>query len=289
VNPAPKTIARDPQKVPRAPSARTRDTADVLGFRVDRLDLEATLARCAAAIETRTYLQHMAINAAKLVTTMRDPRLRAIVAGSGIVSADGQSIVWAARLLRDPLPERVAGVDLMQRLIAFAEERGYLVYILGARPEVLERAISNLRDAHPHLALAGWRDGYFAVGEQAAVAAEIRASGADILFVAISSPLKDYFLGTWGATLGVPLVMGVGGGIDIVAGVKKRAPPAWRRLGLEWLYRMVQEPRRLFPRYAYTNAAFLLLLMREVIRRREPWSRPAGRRAGPAARISGPR
>ena len=279
----------DPRDGDRAQTAGERDTADVLGFRVDRLDMDATLARCTAAIETRTYLQHMSINAAKLVTTRRDAGLRAIVAGSGIVSADGQSIVWASRILHDPLPERVAGVDLMQRLIAFAEQQGYRVYILGATSEVLERAISNLRAAYPRLALAGCHDGYFTVGEQPAVAAEIRASGADMLFVAMSSPFKEYFLGTWGARLGVPFVMGVGGGIDIVAGATRRAPPAWQRAGLEWLYRLLQEPRRLLPRYAYTNAAFLLLLMQAVIRQRRPWYRPAPHRAGPAARTPPPR
>jgi N-acetylglucosaminyldiphosphoundecaprenol N-acetyl-beta-D-mannosaminyltransferase len=268
-----KPAAWDPHELPRARSAGERDTADVLGLRVDRLGMEATLACCANAVETRTYLQHISINAAKFVTTMRDPALRAIVAGCGIVSADGQSIVWASRLLRDPLPERVAGVDLMQRLIAFAEQGGHPVYILGATSEVLDLAISHLRDAHPRLTFAGSRDGYFTAEQQGAVAAEIRASGADILFVAMSSPFKDYFLGTWGSTLGVPLVMGVGGAIDIVAGVRRRAPPAWQRLGLEWLYRLLQEPRRLLPRYAYTNATFLILLVREVIRRRGPRSR----------------
>jgi N-acetylglucosaminyldiphosphoundecaprenol N-acetyl-beta-D-mannosaminyltransferase len=289
VNPALKAATRDPQEVPRARSARERDTADVLGFRIDRLDMEATLARCAEAIESRTYLQHVAINAAKLVATVRDPRLRAIMSGCGLVSADGQSIVWASKLLRDPLPERVAGVDLMQRLIGCAEQRGYRVYILGARPEVLARAVSNLRATHPRLALAGFRDGYFAVGEQGAVAAEIRASGADILFVAMSSPAKEYFLGAWGETLGVPFVMGVGGGIDIVAGVKRRAPKAWRRSGFEWLYRLLQEPRRLMRRYTYTNAAFVLMLVRELIRRREPRFPRARRRAGRAAHTPRPR
>ena len=103
----------------------------------------------------------MAINVAKLVTLRDDPELRAIVAGCSIVSPDGQGIVWASRLLRDPLPERVAGIDLMQNFLALAERRGYRVFILGARDAVLERAVARIRERHPRLELAGYRDGYF--------------------------------------------------------------------------------------------------------------------------------
>ena len=121
--------------------------ADILGCPIDRLDMGATLAAVERVIASGRYTQHMAINAAKLVTMHDDPRLRAIVDGCGLVNADGQSVVWASRMLGDPLPERVAGIDLMHELLALAERRGYRVYFLGARAEVLERALERLREA----------------------------------------------------------------------------------------------------------------------------------------------
>jgi N-acetylglucosaminyldiphosphoundecaprenol N-acetyl-beta-D-mannosaminyltransferase len=108
--------------------------------------------------------------------------------------------------------------------------------------------------------VAGARDGYFADDEAAAVCDAIRASRADLLFVAMSSPRKEYFVGEYGPKLGVPFVMGVGGSIDVIAGVTRRAPVAWQRMGLEWAFRLLQEPRRMFRRYAVTNTRFIVLL-----------------------------
>jgi N-acetylglucosaminyldiphosphoundecaprenol N-acetyl-beta-D-mannosaminyltransferase len=239
--------------------------ADILGCAIDRLDMRDTLSAVEEAIAERRYTQHMAINAAKLVTMEGDERLREIVAGCELVNADGQSVVWASRLLRDPLPERVAGIDLMHALVELAERRGYRVYFLGAKADVLERALERLRERHPRLVVAGARDGYFGADEEAEVSAAIRASRPDIVFVAMSSPRKEYFLGAYGESLGAPFVMGVGGSIDVVAGVTRRAPHAWQRLGLEWLFRLLQEPRRMFRRYAVTNARFAFLLGRALV------------------------
>ena len=133
---------------------------------------------------------------------------------------------------------------------------------------MLETAVARLGETHPRLRLVGYRDGYFADHESPEVAAAIRDSGAQILFVAMSSPRKEHWLGKHGPALGVPLVMGVGGSIDVVAGVTRRAPPRWQRLGLEWLYRLAQEPRRLLRRYLATNLAFALLVGRELVAHR---------------------
>ena len=214
-----------------------------------------------------TFVQQVSINAAKIVTLRHDPELRDVVNRCGLVSADGQSVVWASRLLGDPLPERVAGIDLMHALIAMAEREGYGVYILGARREVLETAVQRLREMHPGLRLVGYRDGYFTDDESPDVAAAIRDAGAQILFVAMSSPRKEHWLGEYGPALNVPLVMGVGGSIDIVAGITRRAPRSWQRLGFEWLYRLLQEPRRMFRRYLVTNVEFGALVARGVIKR----------------------
>jgi N-acetylglucosaminyldiphosphoundecaprenol N-acetyl-beta-D-mannosaminyltransferase len=252
---------------PGAPEPGVPPRARVLGCGIDRLDMAQTLARCEDLIARREFAQHVAINAAKLVAMEHDDELRRIVDACELVSADGQAVVWASRLLGDPLPERVAGIDLMQRLFALAERRGFRVFILGARAEVLEMARATIMERHPRLQLVGTRDGYFTEEEDAAVAEEVRAAGPDILFVAISSPRKEYWLGRYGRAIDVPFVMGVGGAIDVVAGITQRAPASLQRLGLEWAYRLVQEPRRLFSRYAVTNAKFMVLLARAMLSR----------------------
>jgi N-acetylglucosaminyldiphosphoundecaprenol N-acetyl-beta-D-mannosaminyltransferase len=239
----------------------------VLDCAIDRLDMSQTLARCQAMIEQGTFVQQVSINAAKLVAFHHDPELREIINRCGLVNADGQPVVWASRLLRDPLPERVAGIDLMHALIAMAEREGHGIYILGARREVLETAVQRLRETHPRLRIAGYRDGYFTDEQSPDVAAAIRESGAQILFVAMSSPHKEHWLDEYGPGLNVPFTMGVGGSIDILAGITRRAPGAWQRLGVEWLYRLQQEPRRLLRRYLVTNTRFGILIMRAMVAR----------------------
>ncbi len=239
----------------------------LLGVELDALSMDETVARCEELVAGDRFAQHMAINAAKVVKLRHDDRLREIVNRCELINADGQAVVWASRLLGVPLPERVAGIDLMMRLFELAERRELPIYILGARQEILERAVARIRALHPELKIAGYRDGYFDESETSAVCEEIRASGAKLLFVAIPTPRKEYFLGEHGPALGVPFVMGVGGAIDVVAGITKRAPDLWQRAGLEWMYRLLQEPRRMFGRYVRTNAQFIWMVGRALVAR----------------------
>jgi N-acetylglucosaminyldiphosphoundecaprenol N-acetyl-beta-D-mannosaminyltransferase len=234
--------------------------ATVLGCEVDRIDLEQALLRCEALIDARGAARHTSLNVAKLVAMQDNPRLRDIVCGSEVVTADGQPIVWASRLLGDPLPERVAGIDLMHALLPLAARKGYGVFILGARAEVLTEAVRRLRIQHPGIRIVGQRDGYFSESETAEVCAEIKAAQPHILFVAMGSPQKEYWIADHCDELSVPLSMGVGGAVDVIAGVTRRAPRWMQDAGLEWLYRLVQEPRRLAGRYVVTNVKFGLLL-----------------------------
>ncbi len=240
--------------------------ANVLGCELDRVDLDESLAYCEAVIESRGFAQHMAINAAKLVAMRRDRTLREGIERCELITADGQAVVWASRLLGDPLPCRVAGIDLMEGLLALSAARGYRVYVLGAKAEVLERAVERMRANFSELELAGYRDGYYADEEETGIAETIAAASPDILFVAMSSPRKEYFLAAHGERIGAPFVMGVGGSIDVYAGLVQRAPRVLQRVGLEWLYRLAQEPRRLAKRYLKTNTQFLLLLAKEMLR-----------------------
>jgi len=227
--------------------------------------MDGTLARCEELIAAGRPAQHVAINAAKLVAMQRDADLREIVAGCDLVSADGQAVVWASRLLGDPLPARVAGIDLMHELLGLSERKGYRVFVLGAKNDVLEQAVANAREMYPGLQLAGARDGYFDDDEAATVAEEIRAAAPDILFVAMPSPKKEYWLARYGKLIGVPFVMGVGGAVDVLAGQTRRAPRWLQRAGLEWLYRLLQEPRRMVGRYLIGNMRFCMLVLRHLV------------------------
>jgi N-acetylglucosaminyldiphosphoundecaprenol N-acetyl-beta-D-mannosaminyltransferase len=263
-----------------------RDRAHVLGCEIDRVRMNEAVALCRAAVEQRGFLQHMALNAAKIVSLRSDSHLQAAVAQSELVTADGQAVVWASRLLRDPLPERVAGIDLMEELVALAEREEYRVFLLGASHHTLERAVERLLERHPALSIAGSHHGYFSEAESTEICERIKAADPDVLFVAMSSPRKEYWLAEHGRALGVPVIMGVGGALDVTAGDVRRAPLRLQALGLEWAYRLLQEPRRLSRRYLVTNTHFILLVAGELLRR---GLRRGARRAPPGTPPSAPR
>jgi N-acetylglucosaminyldiphosphoundecaprenol N-acetyl-beta-D-mannosaminyltransferase len=239
----------------------------MMGCAVDNLTMEETLATIEGFILSGRPHQHVVVNVDKLVKASRDPALRAIINGCDLVNADGMPVVWASRLLGKPLKQRVAGVDLFDALMRRAAERGWRVYLLGARDDVVLDVRAKYQRAHPRLRFAGHRNGYWRADQELEVAAEIRDSGADLLFVAISSPYKEQFLGRHQAAMGVPFAMGVGGSFDVAAGRVKRAPAWMQRTGLEWFYRFLQEPRRMFRRYFIEDMAFFWLFLKEAARR----------------------
>jgi N-acetylglucosaminyldiphosphoundecaprenol N-acetyl-beta-D-mannosaminyltransferase len=241
--------------------------AEVLGYQVDRVGLEEAVERCRALIAGTECSHQVSLNAAKLVRARSDERLAEILREAELLNADGQSIVWAARLLGDPLPERVAGIDLMYRLLDVAEREDLGVFFLGGRPDILEKAIENVRGSHPRLRIGGSHHGYFNDSASADVCTAVSRADVAILFIAMSSPRKEYWAHEHRDSLGVPLVMGVGGAVDILAGATARAPKWMQHAGLEWFFRLVQEPRRLGPRYFVTNVLFLGLVLRALLQR----------------------
>ncbi|MFC8347349.1 WecB/TagA/CpsF family glycosyltransferase [Streptomyces sp. NPDC057280] len=248
----------------------------LFGVELDPLTMDQTVERCLEAVRGGRQLEIGVVNAAKLVNMRRDERLAKAVSGCDLVLADGQAVVWAGRVLKAPLPERVAGIDLFLRLLAEAESVGISVYFLGAKEDVLEEMVRRVAARFPGLKVAGHRNGYFDDSEQAAIADTIASSGAQMLFLGMTSPKKEIFTAAYGERTGARVVHGVGGSFDILAGITKRAPKAWQRWGLEWLYRVLQEPRRLGRRYLTTNAAFLLMTARERFRL-TPSTAPANR------------
>ena len=237
----------------------------LLGSVITVATMDETVAWAAGVIAAREPTQHVVVNAAKLVMMERDATLRGIVNGCPVVSADGQSVVWAGRVLGVRLPERVTGIDLMERLLERASAEGWRIYLLGARPEIVAAVAGKVSRT---VQVAGWQDGYWGEDEDDSVVEEIARSGADILFVALPSPQKELWIAPRLQRLGVPLCIGVGGSFDVLAGVRRRAPMWMQRAGLEWLFRLAQEPRRLTGRYAKTNALFVSMVGRELIARR---------------------
>ena len=244
------------------------DAITMMGCRIDNLSMEETLVRIEEFIRSGKPHQHVVVNVDKLVKASRDPELRRIVNECALVNADGMPVVWASRLLGKPLKERVAGIDLFEALIRRAGEKGWRVFLLGARADVVALVADTYSRRYPQLAIAGWRDGYWKASEEAQVAEQVRASGADLLFVAISSPKKEQFLGRWQAEMKIPFAMGVGGTFDVAIGRVKRAPRWMQRAGLEWFYRFLQEPRRMFRRYFIDDMAFIWLFIKEAAGRR---------------------
>jgi len=241
--------------------------ADLFGTRIDALTLAEATARCARAAREGHGLLVGVVNAAKLVQLRSDAELRASIDAADVVLADGMAVVWASRLLGQPLPERVTGIDLFESLMAQAERDGLSVYFLGGKAEVLDGMLNVLRAKYPRLRVAGWRDGYFRPQDEPSVVSEIQASGARLLFVGMPTPKKEIFLRTWRTGLETLVCHGVGGSFDVLGGVVKRAPPAWQRLGFEWLYRLLQEPRRMWRRYLVTNTIFLGMVARAWVAR----------------------
>jgi N-acetylglucosaminyldiphosphoundecaprenol N-acetyl-beta-D-mannosaminyltransferase len=212
------------------------------------------------------------VNVDKLVKANKDPHLREIINDCALINVDGMPVVWASRLLGKPLKERVAGVDLFQALMQRSAEKGWRVFLLGAREEVVQRVKAFYEQQLPALKIAGYHNGYWTPEQEAGVVKLIADSRPDLLFVAISSPKKEQFLGAHQAAMKIPFAMGVGGSFDIVAGKIKRAPRWMQHWGLEWFYRFLQEPLRLFRRYFIDGMVFFGLLLREVFRQ-SPGSR----------------
>ena len=203
------------------------------------------------------------VNVSTLMAMRSNAWLQAFVDRARWVVADGQPLVWCARLFGPRIPERVAGVDLLEALCARAATEQRIVYCLGATLDHLDAAMIALRQRHPGLVVRG-RDGYFAPADATTVADGIRASGASILFVGMGTPRQERFIEQQWSRLGSIVAIGVGGSFDVIAGRRFRAPRWARTMGLEWLVRLMQEPRRLLVRYITTNSQFCLLIVRAL-------------------------
>lgn len=242
-----------------------RKRITIMNSPVDVLTMEETLHLIDDSIRDKKSIQHIVVNAAKLVHMQFDTELFQSVVASDIINADGMAVVWASELLGNPLPERVSGVDLMQELVILAAEKHYKIFFFGGKEEVVSEVVRKYTSVFGEEIIAGYRNGYFNKEQESDIADQIASSQADILFVAISSPTKEIFLNTYKDQLKVPFIMGVGGSFDVVAGKVKRAPVWMQNSGLEWFYRIMQEPGRMWKRYLTTNTLFIYYIFKERI------------------------
>jgi N-acetylglucosaminyldiphosphoundecaprenol N-acetyl-beta-D-mannosaminyltransferase len=208
------------------------------------------------------------INAAILVMMRKDTALAEACRAGALIVPDGVPLLWASRLVGRPLRARVAGVDLMAHLLEAAAARGLKVFFLGAKEAVVTKLAGWCKSRYPGLMVAGYRNGYFKESDYAEVINQVRQSGADILFVGMPTPFKEVWCEQHREALGVPVIMGVGGSFDVLAGLIRRAPRWMQNAGLEWFWRLLMEPRKMWKRYLVTNSIFIVHILLETMRRR---------------------
>lgn len=208
------------------------------------------------------------LNAAGLVWANKNPDLKKIYQGADLATCDSTVFYYALKLLRRPVPQPLEACQIMFAFLEKNFRKGYRFYFLGAAPEVLQQAIENLKKKYPGIQIAGYHHGYFPPEEAPQIAAAIRNAKPDCLFVGMSSPFKEEFLTLYKEAMGVPIGLGVGGGIDILAGKYRLAPVWMRKLGLAWFYRLLLEPSRMWKRYLTTNSAFLWLFFKTLLGRK---------------------
>ena len=236
---------------------------DFLGIPLDNLSMSETIDRIENSIFNNKQIHHCVINAGKIVKMQSDKKLQESVISSDIINADGMSIVWAARFLGHNIKERVAGIDLMDNLVRLAHKKKYKCFFLGAKEQVLKKTVDYYSEKYSSQVIAGHRNGYFNNNDEKKLIDQIIKSKANLLFVAITSPKKEIFLNKYKTELkSVNLIMGVGGSFDVISGEVKRAPLFMQKIGLEWFYRFLQEPRRMWRRYLIGNLKFVIIVFK---------------------------
>lgn len=237
---------------------------EFINTRINNINMQETIELIDQSIVSGRKIHHVVVNASKIVSMQKDLELRRSVNESDLINADGQAVVWASKMLGKPLKERVAGIDLMINLVELAFKKNYKIFFFGAKEEVVKSVVEKYSNQYSSNIIAGYRNGYFSKKEEKNIAKQISNSGANILFVAISSPTKENFLYENKEVLNaINFTMGVGGSFDVVAGKTKRAPLWMQNVGLEWFYRFIQEPKRMWKRYLIGNTKFILLVLKE--------------------------
>lgn len=213
------------------------------------------------------------LNATRVIGCRQNPRLAQIAATADLVLNDGMGLMYASRLLGRPLSGNLSGPLMMGRLVRLAAEQGYSIYFLGAKPEIVTRAVENFQARYPSLQIVGFHHGYFSRQEEPEIVREIKEAHPRILLVAMGSPREELFIYTHLHEMGVPVCLDLGGAFDVAAGLTKLAPWWMGLAGLEWLYRIRQEPGRLWKRYLNVLPRFAFLVLQQMVHERCATSR----------------
>lgn len=238
---------------------------DFLGMHFHDVTMQDALHFLESFVKSGRPHRIFSINVACYVESLEDSTLRAFYESCELLTLDGMGLFYAGKLLGLPFRETVPASYLTLELLKIAAEKKYRIYILGSKPAHLRRAIDNIRQRYPDVNIVGSFHGYFTPEEEAAVVEQIAQTNPDILLIGISTPIKEQFVARNFNLLNAPVQIGIGGTIDVLAGVL-HLPPSWvRRAGLEWVNRLMQEPRRLWKRYLRTNVAFGLIMVKKLL------------------------
>ncbi len=228
----------------------------LLGIDIDSLTASDFLQRIDDFVVSGTPHQISYLNADCLNKCWSDRAYREAISGSDLVYADGMGVVWASRLFGHPLPERLNANDLFPQFCQRAEKKGHRIYLLGGEKGIAEKAAQDLQSQYPHLQIVGHDHGYFSEAESDKVIQKICSAKPDILIIGMGAPIQELWISRHLSQLGVPVVWGVGGLLDYSAKGLHRAPVWMRKAGLEWMWRLCLEPRRLWRRYLLGNILF---------------------------------
>lgn len=216
---------------------------EILGIQFDNLTQQEAAQRGAQLLAEDKFHYVVTPNPEFILACEKDSAFRDILNGADLVLPDGIGVLYSAKILGTPLKERVPGVEFAEDMLACLNEMGGRLYLLGAKPGVAEKAGANILKRYPNLVLCGTRDGYFQ--DEQDVLLQVAAARPDLLFVCLGAPKQEKWMARWGAHTGARLAIGLGGCLDVFAGNVERAPESWRKLGLEWAYRLTKEPKRI--------------------------------------------
>ncbi len=234
------------------------------GVMMDNVTMDEALEYVIGRLDRTGTAKIYTPNSEIMMQAQRDPGLKDILNQADLLIADGAGVVLASRILKRPLKEKVSGVDLVKRILENTNKRPASFFIFGARPGVAEKAAENIMSQYPKAEIKGWQHGYFCSDEEDTIINRINESGADILLVGLGAPKQEKWIHRNAHRLNCKVAMGIGGSIDVLAGTAALAPEFMRRAGLEWLFRLVKEPRRL-PRMM-DLPRFILLSIRRRFR-----------------------
>lgn len=217
---------------------------NILGVNIDKVTIDEAVDRIFEMLDERKCHSVFTPNSEIILNAYNDSKFADILNGADLLTADGIGVVYASRILNNPIKSRAAGFDIACGVIDRISESGHRLYLFGGKPGIAEKAKKNLEEKYPFIQIVGTRNGYFDDEESPRIVNEINSVGADIVFVCLGAPKQEKWISEYQDKLRARVVMGIGGSLDVFAGEVERAPEVWCNLGLEWLYRLIKEPWR---------------------------------------------